>query len=328
MSDGPLTVLDGTHLRALNVTLTPSDAALTGAQLLDLADSAASASLFGLTLPQTLKASALQRINLLNDDVFLRTGLAPEQASHTIKLYIDAIADELKDDPIVAAVLDGKTIRLFLEDEDDFAMIAENLFTDLDAEDKGKICKSEIQNALVQMGVEMGVPPKSEFPQLNSILKKHGAEGEEELGQGQFALLLQNVLQELAEALAEKPIILVQNIKIANGSKLRKLLIDEKQVNNVVEKIQQEKNGEKQSSGIVELLRSFVEKNGSDLGIPPPSEANEAVTLLYDSVFADMENNKIASEVGSDGLSNLVKEILEEFAELLEANPVYQGLDN
>ena len=59
----------------------------------------------------------------------------------------------------MVAVLDGRTIRLYLEDEDDFAMIAENLFTDLDAEDKGKIRKSEIRNALVHMGVEMGVPP-------------------------------------------------------------------------------------------------------------------------------------------------------------------------
>ena len=48
-----------------------------------------------------------------------------------------------------------------MDDEDDFAMIAEDLFTDLDAEDKGKISKNEIRNALVHMGVEMGVPPFS-----------------------------------------------------------------------------------------------------------------------------------------------------------------------
>lgn len=52
---------------------------------------------------------------------------------------------------------------MFLEDEDDYAMLAENLFTDLDIEDKGKICKSEIRNALVHMGVEMGIPPFSGF---------------------------------------------------------------------------------------------------------------------------------------------------------------------
>lgn len=40
-------------------------------------------------------------------------------------------------------------------------MLAENLFTDLDTDDKGKISKSEIQNALVHMGVDMGIPPFS-----------------------------------------------------------------------------------------------------------------------------------------------------------------------
>lgn len=65
----------------------------------------------------------------------------------------------VSDDPIVVSILNGKTLRLFLEDEDDFAMLAENLFTDLDVQDKGKILKGDIRNALVNMGVDMGVPP-------------------------------------------------------------------------------------------------------------------------------------------------------------------------
>lgn len=65
------------------------------------------------------------------------------------------------DDPIVIAILDGKTLQLFLEDEDDFAMLAENLFTDLDTEDRGKIKRNQIQDALFHMGVEMGIPPLS-----------------------------------------------------------------------------------------------------------------------------------------------------------------------
>lgn len=67
------------------------------------------------------------------------------------------------DTPIVVSILDGTMLKMFLEDEDDFAMLAENLFTDLDEEDKGKLCKSEIRKALVHMGVEMGVPPLSGF---------------------------------------------------------------------------------------------------------------------------------------------------------------------
>lgn len=63
----------------------------------------------------------------------------------------------------------------------------------------------------------------AEFPQLTEILKKNGAEGEEGLGQAQFANLLQPVLQEVADALAANPIVVVQNIKANNGTKLRKV---------------------------------------------------------------------------------------------------------
>ncbi|XP_008218259.1 PREDICTED: uncharacterized protein LOC103318633 [Prunus mume] len=313
MSDGALKVLDGNHLRAIDLSLPEAEVSLTGAQVLDLADSKASSSLFGLSLPQSLKSSALKRISLQDDDVFRLKELDREQALKVITDYITAIADELKDDPLVISVLDGYTLRLFLEDEDDFAMLAENLFTDLDVEDTGKINKNEIRNALVHMGVEMGVPPISEFPPLSDILKKHEADGEEELGQAQFAELLQPVLQELSEALAKKHFVFIQNIKIVNGSKLRKLLADEKQLNIVVEKILAD------GSGNAERIRSFLEKTGTELGLPP-SEANEAVALLYDAVFADLE------EAGEDKFGNLVKQILEKFAEQLEASPVFHDI--
>ncbi|KAK9919559.1 hypothetical protein M0R45_028148 [Rubus argutus] len=322
MSDGALTVLDGTHLRAVDLSLPEADvSSLTGAQVLDLADSKASSSLFGLSLPQGLKSSALKRVNVQDDGVFRSAELDREQALKLTKDYITAIADELKDDPLVISILDGNTIRLFLEDEDDFAMLAENLFTDLDAEDKGKINKSEIRSALVHMGVEMGVPPISEYPPLSDILTKHEAHGEE-LGQAQFAELLQPVLHELAEALGKKHVVFIQNIKIVNGSKLRKLLADDKQLNNVVEKILQ---GKKDGLGSAEVIRSFLEKNGLELGLPP-SEGNEPVALLYDLVFADFEEG--APEEGEDSFGNLVKKILEKLADQLETSPVFHDTEH
>ncbi|XP_050275106.1 uncharacterized protein LOC126717415 isoform X2 [Quercus robur] len=333
MSDGALTIVDGTQLRAADLTVVAAedDADLmTGAKVLELAESRASSALFGLSLPQTLKSSALQSINLNDEDdvvSFRQTHLSSDQASLKLNHYLAAIADQLKDDPLVISILDGNILRLFLDDEDDFAMIAEDLFTDLDAEDKGKISKNEIRNALVHMGVEMGVPPFSEFPLLNDILRKHGAEGEEELGQAQFAQLLQPVLQELAEVLAEKPIVVIQNIKVINGSKLKKLLDDEKELNNIVDKIWEEKHGGKDGLASVELIRGFLERNGTGLGLPP-SEANEAVVLLYDAVFADVKDGKIDVEVEKDELGKRVKEILNKFAELLEANPVFHDTNH
>lgn len=64
----------------------------------------------------------------------------------------------------------------------------------------------------------------AEFPLISGILNKHGAEGVEELGQAQFAQLLQNVLQDMADALAEKHIVVIRNIKIVNGSKIRMVI--------------------------------------------------------------------------------------------------------
>lgn len=322
MSDGALRVLDGMHIKAVDLSLPEPDVIFSGAQILNIANSRASDSLFGLPLPESISASALSRIVPNDVDNFRSSEFTKDKASEIFKDYIAAIADELKDDPLVISILDGNTLRMFLEDEDDFAMLAENLFTDLDVEDKGKISKCEIRNALVQMGAEMGVPPFSEFPQLNDILRKHGADGKEQLGQAQFAQLLQAVLQDLAEELSQKNVTFIQNIKIINGSKLRQLLNNEKELSSIAEKLVQEKQNAKSGLGNKETLRSFLERNAKELGLPL-SEADEAVVLLYDDIFADVGRQEHA-ESDKDELVGLLKETLQKFAEQLESNPVFQ----
>ncbi|KAI4301917.1 hypothetical protein L6164_035153 [Bauhinia variegata] len=301
MSDGALRVLDGTHLEAVDLSPPAPDASVTGAQILDVVHSRVSSCLSGLQLPKTLGASALARISTNDIDAFRSAVFDREKALEILRHYVAAIAHELKDDPLVVTVLDGSTLRLFLEDEDDFAMLAEDLFTDLDVEDKGKISKSKIRNALVQMGIEMGVPPFSEFPQLNDILSKHGVDGEEGLGQAQFAQLLQTVLQDLVDALFQKHVVLIQNTKVINGSKLRQLLINEKELDDIAEKILLEKNLGEDGPGSIDTIRSFLERNAKDLGLPH-SEADEAVTLLYDDVFGDVVKENSDIELHKDEL--------------------------
>ncbi|KAM3378366.1 hypothetical protein P3S68_010779 [Capsicum galapagoense] len=326
MSDGGLTVLDGTQLKAVNLSLpSPPESSVTGAELLDFAESKISESLFGFSLPDALKSAALKSIGVSDDVEFRRERLDRENASSVVRNYVDAIANELQDDPIVIAILDGKTLQVFLEDEDDFAMLAENLFTDLDTEDRGKIKRNQIWDSLSHMGVEMGIPPLSEFPVLSDILKKHGAEGEDELGQAQFAHLLQPVLQELADVLAEKPVVVLQKIKINNGSKLRKILADEKQLSETVEKLMQE---EKDSLSTKDVIRHYLEKNGASLGLPPLKN-DEVVILLYDVVLGETENgNTDAKTSEKDEFLGSLKEILEKFAAQLEVNPTFHDLEN
>ncbi|KAL2345789.1 hypothetical protein Fmac_007074 [Flemingia macrophylla] len=320
MSDAELKVLDGTHLRGVDLSLPDADAPFTGANILDIAHSRASASLFGLSLPHSLKASTLTRLRTTDVDAFLSAEYAPDKASAILRDYVTAIADQLRDNPLVVSILDGSTLRMLLEDEDDFAMLAENLFTDLDVEEEGKISKSEIRNALVQMGVEMGVPSFSEFPQLNDLLRKHGVDGEEKLGQAQFAQLLQSVLQDLEVELSKENVVSIQNVQIFNGSKLRQLLGNEHELNSTVEKALREKQEAKDSLRNTEIIRNFLKRNAKELGLPV-AEADE-----YEAVFADIAKEKDGVELDKEELAKLVKDILEKFADQLEVNPVYQDL--
>lgn len=59
---------------------------------------------------------------------------------------------------MVASRLDGSVIREVLADEDEFGVLAEGLFTKLDADENGKLSRSELEPALLQLGVELGVP--------------------------------------------------------------------------------------------------------------------------------------------------------------------------
>jgi len=103
MSDGgafQLQILDGTNLRDLDLSSTVFDRPVTGAQLLHIAHSRASLSFFDLPLPDPLKSAALNRLRRNNSDAYavlsLQTEYEPAKASVILKLYIAAIADELK----------------------------------------------------------------------------------------------------------------------------------------------------------------------------------------------------------------------------------------
>lgn len=105
---------------------------------------------------------------------------------------------------------------------------------------------------------------------------------------------------------------------------MMQLLTNEKELNNTVEKLMQEKQDAKDGSGSREIIRSFLERNAKELGLPL-SEADEAVVLLYDNVFADVAKEKYDAEFDKDELVKLMKDILQKFAEQLESSPVFQG---
>ncbi|CAN6853839.1 unnamed protein product [Brassica oleracea] len=321
MSNAGVTIFDGAVLRSIDLNLPELEHGVTGAQLLEISESKVSESLSGLSLPPHIKDAAISRVSAGDGVSFRITEFNREQASEKLGVFVSAVADALTDTPVVVSILDGSTLKLILEDEDDFAMLAENLFTDLDEEDKGKLPKRQIRKALSLMGAEMGVPPLSDFPILDNIIKKHDAEGDEELGQAQFAELLQPILQEIADVLHDKPITIVQNVEIFNGSKLRKILADEKTLECLVEKMV------KDNQGRADLIKNLMIENGKELGLPPLSSENESVALLYETIQSQLtKRDKETSDASTEEeFMDALKDILGRFAELLESTPVYSA---
>lgn len=44
------------------------------------------------------------------------------------------------------------------------------------------------------------------------------------MGQAQFAHILQPILQEIADNLSEKPVIIIHNVKVASGARIQKVM--------------------------------------------------------------------------------------------------------
>ena len=91
-----LLVLDGLHLRVGDLFSSESDVSITGAQILDLANSRVSFSLYGVSLLETLEISALKCTNTADVDTFRCTQFSRGKTLDMLRGYVAVVADELK----------------------------------------------------------------------------------------------------------------------------------------------------------------------------------------------------------------------------------------
>lgn len=68
-------------------------------------------------------------------------------------------------------------------------------------------------------------------------------------------------------------------------------------------------------------------KNGKELGLPPVSSENESVALLYETIQSQLNKRDKETPDASteDEFMDVLKDILKNFAELLESTPVYSA---
>jgi Ca2+-binding EF-hand superfamily protein len=251
-----------------------------------------------------------------------------EQAfAAVLENYLLAIADSLDDEPLLVSVLDGTAIKMLLEDEDEFAMLAETLFTELDTDDSGKLSRNELRPAILQLGIEQGVPPAAATPEadelLTKLLTKYG-QGSEELGQAQFASLLQEVLQDMADSLTQHPITVVRDARLLDGSHLLKVLADENAFLEMTELMFSELDVNKDGKLNKSEVRTMFENQGTQWGLPPGNEP--AAEQVYDEVFKVIDTDQ-SGELDKTEFKVLAKVILENLAEELRMNPILVDIE-
>ncbi|BBN19673.1 hypothetical protein MPTK1_8g12640 [Marchantia polymorpha subsp. ruderalis] len=334
--EGSVRVLDGSQITAALPTMaekaqkkfkeidTANKGYVTPADVKSAAVSEAAALLLGTQVSAQVFDSAIKGVPLPE-----ATTLNQEAFATSLIDCLRAIANALHDEPIVVSVLDGSTIRALLDDEDEFAMVAENLFTDLDVDESGKLNRSELRPAVLQLGLEQGVPPPSAKPEadelITKLLQKYSADGSEELGQAQFAELLQTVLQDLADSLTNQPIIIVRDVRVLNGSKIRKMLENEKALAEVADNIFADLDANKDGKLTKNEIRPLFENQGSQWGLPSPEES-EAVNELYNELFKEIDSDK-SGQVDKSEFKVLTKVLFEGFAEQLRLEPILVNVD-
>lgn len=94
MAERGLKVIDGASLRSTDLTLPEFTSTITADHLIKLVQSAVSASLSGLTLPEYVVSLALRRLNVVES--FPSKEFQVDEASVVAKDLITAIADQLE----------------------------------------------------------------------------------------------------------------------------------------------------------------------------------------------------------------------------------------
>ncbi|CAM6085202.1 unnamed protein product [Calypogeia fissa] len=333
---GVVRVLDGSQIQAALPTIAEKapqkfkeiDIAgkgfVTAADVKTAAISEATVLLLGSQVSAEIFDQAFKGIPLSVEDSLDQTAFAT-----SLHDYLQAIASALKDQPIVVSVLDGSTIKALLDDEDEFAMLAENLFEELDTDESGKLSRSELGPAVMQLGLEQGVPPPAASQNaddlITKLLEKYAGAGSQELGQAQFAALLQTVLQDLAESLAKQPILIVRDVKVLNGSHLRKMLDDDKLLAEVADNLFEQLDENKDGKLTKTEIRPVFESQGSQWGLPSPEES-EAVDKLYSDVFKEVDIDH-SGEVDKSEFQILARALFEGFAAQLQLEPILVDID-
>ncbi|CAO2838142.1 unnamed protein product [Amaranthus hypochondriacus] len=318
-----LIVIDGSELSGANTSIAEDVIAkgMSPEQFFELAFSRVSEFLYGLEVPPSSPM-----LNFGFQDLYNFRQLLEQDPQRLLQDYINVLSERLKASPLVVTILDGSMIYKYLENEEDYASLVDELFTQLDSDREDLVKKTHMSAAILFFGFKIHISRSfADSPMIDDLMKKHGVdEGDEKLDKQQFSELLKPILQDIADTLALNHVTVETTFTLSNGGITKQLLEEEMFLDVFRNVLYQQSSSSEEDESFADVVNTFFERNTSaTYGIPPYDADDEFVVLLYDSVFSDNDFKKKAMDLNKDEVGDLAKKVLEKFAQELEANPLF-----
>ncbi|EYU27159.1 hypothetical protein ABFS82_02G128700 [Erythranthe guttata] len=110
-------------------------------------------------------------------------------------------------------IIDGSTVRSFVEDEAQFKKSADEAFAALDLNSDGVLSRSELRRAFESLrliethfGVDVATPPEELTKLYDSIFNQFDCDKSGTVDQMEFTAELKNILLAIADGLGSSPI--------------------------------------------------------------------------------------------------------------------------
>ncbi|CAI5515313.1 unnamed protein product [Closterium sp. Naga37s-1] len=140
--------------------------------------------------------------------------------------YVDMARAVQWPKPVVVEVYDGGVLRELADNPQQFKEIVSDIFREFDEDGSGTLSRLELKPAFVSLGL---VPPSAHTEVdalLSRVIGKYGG-SDLQVDEGEFELMLGDMVKELSEELACRPIILSAEKKpVFTGSFVRQLTGD------------------------------------------------------------------------------------------------------
>lgn len=219
-------------------------------------------------------------------------------------------------------VLDGSDIMELVENKEVFSKYVDHKFKELDRDNDGRLSVKELQPAVADIGLALGLPPQGASSDSDHIYSEvlneftHGKE--EKVSKSEFKEVLSDILIGMAAGLKRDPIVILR----IDGEELREYISSPSFETDIVLLFSETATPD---GTVCDHIVKVLQKLGVDQGLPPISDSwvmSNIVEPALESCIQDCKYDQQQLESSQDTFLEELKKVLKNIAERLKEQPV------